>query len=250
MATAALQIGNEPKQMGEVTRLAFLFFDPAALFKDLVRNRRWWLPYVLTIVCSVWLTFSAAYKIGFRQMATTVIHSDHDAARRFDEMLNAEQQESALDTTETTFKVSAFSTPVLVLLYNVLYGMALLWAYRMAGIKQISFSAIFSVLLYADLIQDLRLLVSSSLLYLSQNIDNFNIQDPIGSNIGYYLLPGSPMWLKTLLGAVDIFTIWYLILIAVGCAIVGKFSRSTSMSVVFGLWLMVVAVRVMWSAIG
>ncbi len=244
-----LQAGVTSRPMSEGARLASLFLNPLALFQDIVNNRRWWLPYVLTVLCSLCLTLSAAHKIGFRRMATAVIHSDPDTAKRFDEVMSDEQKEGVLSTTETTFKVSAASTPVLVLLYNVFYGVALLWAFKMAGRKEVSFNAIYAVLLYADLIQDLRLLVASGYLSLSTDLDNFNIQDPIGSNIGYYLSSTAQGWLKALCGAVDIFTLWYLLLIAIGCSIVCKTSRSTSITIVFGLWFMVVVVRVMWSAI-
>jgi Yip1-like protein len=229
-------------------RIGDLFFAPTRVFNDILRDRSWWLPFLLTVVCSYTLTFSAAYKIGFRQLSVNIMRADPASAADYEDM-SPEQKNSILSTTETAFEISAFSTPALIILFNAIYALVL-WISMNLGVKgRAEFSSIFAVLLYADLIQNIRAILATIFVYLTADPAAFNISNPIGTNPGYYLDLDSAGWLRTVLGATDLITFWYLALIALGCSIVAKVSRRASFGVVFGLWLLIVITRVMWVAI-
>lgn len=154
-----------------------------------------------------------------------------------------------MSTTETTFKIGAFSAPALILLYNAVYAAALMFGLNLLVGGSAEFSSLFAVLLYADLIQALRAGLAAGALYLMPDPSRYNLQNPIGSNALYYLGNAVPAWLKPVLETVDAFTIWYLLLIGLGCAVVAKVSRRSAMAVVFGLWLLIVVCRVAWAGI-
>jgi hypothetical protein len=195
------------------------------------------------------MTLSAAYRVGFREMAINTMRSDPATARVLESDTPADQRENAISTTETTFKVSAASTPVLILLYNALYALLLWGGFNVLNGGRAEFGSIFAVLLWADLIQDVRALLGTVVLYARPDPSNFNIQNPFGSNIGYYLGPEVPAWLATFLETMDCLTIWYLALISVGCAIVAKTTRSSAAGLVFGIWLFIVFARITWALI-
>jgi hypothetical protein len=80
--------------------------------------------------------------------------------------------------------------------------------------------------------------------------EKFNIENPIGTNLGFYFGIGSiPEWLHTLLTSVDIFSIWTAVLLALGLSIVCGVSRNKSYAAVFGLWGIVILFGVARAAI-
>jgi ABC-type multidrug transport system fused ATPase/permease subunit len=194
------------------------------------------------------LTFSAAYKIGFRQLAMNILRSDPASAANYEEMSPAEK-ETVIGTTETAFKISAFSTPALIILFNVVWALVLWIGLNLGARGRAEFATVFAVLLYADLIQNIRALLATLMVYLTIDPTTFNITNPVGTNIGYYIDPESAGWFRTVLESTDVITFWYLTLIALGCAIVAKVSRRASFSVVFGIWLLIAVTRIVWVAI-
>ena len=86
--------------------------------------------------------------------------------------------------------------------------------------------------------------------YAGLSGDSFDIQNPIGTNIGYYLSGGDlPHWLVTLLSAIDVFAIWSALLMTMGVSIVAGIKRSSAAIVVFGWWFLVVLLKVVGAAI-
>jgi hypothetical protein len=74
--------------------------------------------------------------------------------------------------------------------------------------------------------------------------DGFNIENPVATNAGYFVGPdGSPV-LRALLSPFDVFTIWTLVLTAIGIACISKVKRGTAFAVVFGWFAVVVLGRI------
>lgn len=247
MSTAAIPLFNGPSR--QLSRVVDLFFAPRRLFTEIRSDKSWWLPFVLTIVCSLAMSLSAVRLVGFREMAISTMRSDPGTASLLDRNTPVEQRESAIEMTQTTYKVGAASTPLLILLYNAVYALILWVGLSALGGSRVRFGSLFAVLLYADLIQDVRAILGTAVLYLMPNPAGFDIQNPFGSNIGYYLPANFPAAARTFLVLFDGLTIWYLALIALGCSIVAKTSRSTANRLVFGTWLFIVLARVTWALI-
>ncbi len=73
----------------------------------------------------------------------------------------------------------------------------------------------------------------------------FNMKNPVGTNIGYYLMGGeSPKWLVELLSAADIFSIWTAIVLAIGVSTVAGIKRGAAAAVVVGWWLLAIVLKV------
>ncbi len=86
-------------------------------------------------------------------------------------------------------------------------------------------------------------------LFAGVDPDSFNVQNPVGTNIGYYLSQETPKWLITLATSIDVFWFWTFILVGLGLAIVGKVKRSSGMTAIWGWWLLLLIIRVGYSAI-
>ena len=86
-------------------------------------------------------------------------------------------------------------------------------------------------------------------LFAGLDKDAFNLNNPIGTNVGFFVPTDSARWLTILGTAFDITWIWALILVGIGLAIVGKVKRELGLAAVFGWWLLIWVVRVGYAAI-
>ena len=74
-----------------------------------------------------------------------------------------------------------------------------------------------AVWFYGTLPLVLFYLLTIILIYAGMSSEQFDINNAIGTNIGYYLAGGeSPHWLVALLASVDIFAIWSALLLDAG----------------------------------
>ncbi len=75
------------------------------------------------------------------------------------------------------------------------------------------------------------------------DLDSFNLQDPIGTNPGYYLSSTAAPWLHAFLGSFDLFTLWILFLYALGGSIVARVKSTSGYALIFGAWFLYVLVK-------
>ncbi|HEY2119750.1 MAG TPA: hypothetical protein VGH37_11240, partial [Candidatus Acidoferrum sp.] len=76
-------------------------------------------------------------------------------------------------------------------------------------------------------------------------------ENPVATNLAAFLPEDSAKWLVSLCKSLDIFTIWTLILIAIGFAAVNpkKLKGAKSYMVVFSVWGALVLVKTLWAFI-
>ena len=73
----------------------------------------------------------------------------------------------------------------------------------------------------------------------------------VPSNLAAFLPSGTSAVLKSLAGSIDIFTIWILILLSIGFAVIAgsrKITTGKTARVVFGFWLVYVLAKMGWAA--
>lgn len=230
-------------------RVGKLFYSPELLGQDIRRDRSWWLPFLITVILVYGLSIAAAHRVGFEQLTLNVLRAQGTSDPQTSDVAGSAQPGVNFRNSVMVFEASSYAAPLIIIIYNVMYALLLQLAFRLVTGAQASFSMIFAVLLYCDLIQDVRTVMSAIVLFLSAEPNSYNLQNPVGTNLGYYIGAGYPAWARVLFEAADIITIWYLLIIALGCAAALKVERKSSFYIVFGLWLMVVTIRVMWSAI-
>jgi len=77
-------------------------------------------------------------------------------------------------------------------------------------------------------------------LFAGADPEGFNINNPVATNLGYFINRTDHPALATLLSWFDIFTIWYVILFGIGFSCVSRVKRGTATGVVAG-WCAVIA---------
>jgi hypothetical protein len=104
------------------------------------------------------------------------------------------------------------------------------------------------VWMYASLPRLLSGLLTLVTLLFGGNAESFNIKNPVGTNLAYFMPDAAP-WLKTALSFFDVIGIWNLVLLVIGTSIVAKVSRGKAAAVVVGWWVIVLVLSVITAAV-
>jgi hypothetical protein len=235
--------------LSEVERVVDTFVAPTKTFTDILRNASWWLPFLIGAVLGLGFAYVILNKIGLPTLVDGVIH--HSKALE-DQMANATPDVAAKirGRIETNFKFS-YLAPVIGLVIGVICAGVLMATANFAFGGKAKYKQMLAVWFYATLplvVFNLLVMISA---YAGLSGDQFDVNNAMGTNIGYYLSGGdTPHWLVTLLSAVDIFAIWCALLLTLGISIVAGIKRSSAAIVVIGWWFLVVLLKVAGSAIG
>jgi hypothetical protein len=237
------QATPEVPGLSEGQRLAYTFFAPSKTFTDLRRSAAWWGPFLIIAIVSAMYVYVVDQKIGYRKVAENLIQLQPKQAARIDNM-PAEQREKVMQQQASITKVISYCVPVVALIIYVIFAGVLFATLKFVGGGDIKFKTMFALVVYTRLPELLMSLLAMASLLAGVSGDGFNIQNPVATNPGYFIGPeGSPV-LRALLTPFDVFTLWTLILTAIGISCISKVKRGTAFAVVFGWFFIILLVRV------
>ncbi len=224
-----------------VERVTNTFVAPTKTFADLRRSTSWWLPFVLMVVCGYIFAVAGLTHIGPRGLAESSIRNNPTQNER---MQNAspEQRAQTMAITATIIQWSLYVTPVFLLVFAAI-GAGLLWMgfnFLLGG--KTTYYGMFAVTMFSFLPGCFRSLLGTVMVFAGDP-DSFNLNDPVGTNPGFYMGADSSVFLKTLLGSVDIFALWILLLMGIGGAIVARVKVKSGVVMVLAAWLIFVLVK-------
>lgn len=228
------QYDNQPP-LTAVQRVLNIFYAPSKTFADLRRNRSWWLAFVVMAIVGYLFTTTALMKVGPRGLAESSIRNNPTQAEK---MQNASPEERSrmISITASIMQVSLWAWPVFVLA-SAAIGALLLWVgfnFILGGAG--TYPGMFAVMIFAYLPGIFRSVLSAAVLLFGET-ENFNLNDPVGTNPGFYLGSDSSVFLKTFLSSVDVFSLWTLILMGIGGAIVARVKVKNGVAMVLTVWL-------------
>jgi len=131
-----------------------------------------------------------------------------------------------------------------------LVGLVMMGAYNLMAGAGARFAASFAIVAHAGMVG----IVSTPLFLLVLFLKPYGTVDPenpLATNLAALLPEESAKWLVTLCKSLDIFTIWILILIAIGFAAVNprKLKGAKPFTIAFSVWAVFVLIRVAWAFI-
>ncbi|HTZ90617.1 MAG TPA: YIP1 family protein [Alloacidobacterium sp.] len=239
MSDAPSETATAPLNEGQ--RIIDIFVAPSKTFTDLLRNSAWWGPLLVLIVMSIVFSFAVQTKVGWDRTYDNIVHQSPKAEDRFAQM-PADQATRIKSISAKITAGTAYGTPVIVLIVTAISAL-LVWATVNFGFSGTSkYGQVFAVFMYANLVLNIKYILATIALFAGVAPDSFLIQNPVGTNIGYYLSTDAPRWLISLATHLDIFEIWSLILSAIGVAIVAKVKRGPAAAAVVGWWLLFVLI--------
>lgn len=225
----------EPAPLSQGARIINTFIAPSKTFTDLRRSAAWWAPFLLMVVVSTGLVYTAGQKIGFRKIMENQMQSQPKAQARL-ENLPADQREQQLVQGAKVTGIISYIFPLFTLMIWLLIALFLWATFKLAVGADVSYGKSLGIVVYSALPLILKTVLAVASVLAGINPDSFSFQNPIASNPGYFMNPADGVFLYGFASAVDVFMIWTLVLTAIGFTCVAKIKSGTAYAVVFGWW--------------
>jgi hypothetical protein len=225
--------------MNEPARLFGVFYEPGKVFADVAQKPRWIAPMLVSILMGLALVYTISTHIGWDQTIRKTLANNPRMAE-----LPADQREKAIATGTKFASVIGWvgaiaGAPLFVLIIaGVLTGIfnGLLGA-------EIKFAQGFAITTYALLV---RAVLSGMFILLAflKPPEEFDLQVSPFSPAAYMNRLDNPKWLMALAGSLDLFTIWSIVLLAIGFSVAAKkLSFSKALITIMIPWLILVAAQ-------
>lgn len=226
-------------------RLVNVILDPTRAFADIAARPGWWLPMILLMAAT--LAYMAAFssRVGWDRFLRQQLETNKQTQE-----MPADQRERVVET-QVKFvgplaTVAAVAgTPVFLC---VTAGVMVFIFSNLLG-ATVKFRQALGVVSYASLPHLLETVAFLLLLFIKDPAE-FDVKNPAGFNIAFYLDPhAAPAWLVSLGSSIDVFSIWVILLLATGMAAVSRKSWKSSLLAVVAPWAVYVIGKVLWAAI-
>jgi hypothetical protein len=236
--------------LSEWQRVSNTFSAPSKTFADIKRgNRSWWLPFVIMILMSYVLFAAITLKVGWAQVVENTIRVDAKAAERIDKM-PVEQRATAMKFTQYSMEGAFAAAPVMILIVIALGSLVLWGTINFVFGGKTSYGSVFAVWMFAGLPGVIKSLLGAIVIYAGGTPESFNLNNFAPTSVGAFLNPlETNAALYKLASALDVTTIWSMVLMGIGLAIVAGVKRSSGYITVFGWWAIMTLVGVGWAAI-
>jgi len=215
-------------------RLMGIFISPGETLEDVARKPGFWAPLIALVLGAVAVSESMLWKIGMERMVRMGIEQSSRASSMSPEQMDQAVRQGARIGGILAHFGGLLGAPIYLL---ILAGLGILTVNLIFGAPT-KFKTVFSVICYANLVSLLGSLMGVAVI-LFGDPDHFNPQNPVPSNVGFFLNPtqvSKPLY--ALASSPDIFTIWMLILVAIGLSKgTGSKTKPLSIFLVYvGLW--------------
>jgi hypothetical protein len=198
--------------MGEISRLAGVFFEPGNTFADIARRPSFLLPMLLMIVAGLASSYVISEKIGWER----IIRHQQEASSRV-QQLTPEQREQAVATGVKVASIFAYIGPIVAVpLFSLIEAGVLLGI--VAGIMSapVSFKQAFAVVCWSGITYIVTVILTIVVVFL-KNPDEINIQNVLAFNPGAFMDPQtSSKFLYSLATSMDLLSFWAIFLMATG----------------------------------
>jgi hypothetical protein len=226
----------QPAPLSQGARIVNTFIAPSKTFTDLRRNASWWAPWLLIAIFSLMFVYAMGRQVGFEQISRNqVAHSAR--AEQFDK-LPPEQQARQIQLSSKIARVFAYGSPLLILFVSLISTVVLWATFKIAAGAETTFGQAYAIGMYAGLPGIIGAILGTVALFAGVDPEGFDVNNPVGTNVAYYLDPASTgKFLRGMASALDVITIWTIVLIGIGYASTSKVKRSTAIGIVVGWYL-------------
>jgi hypothetical protein len=233
----------QPKQQNFFERIAGVLFAPADTFQDIARRPDVLWPLLLIVLSG----YLSAIVITPRLDMSSIEEQQREAMRKSNRKLSEEDMERVAKFGAASAKVGIFAAPVVFIVWYVIVAAVLLFACRLFG-GEGTFGQAFSATLYAWIPLLILGIISTIVVFARGTFDPITAATLVKSNAAFLVDMKEQPALFALLSALDVFTIWTIVLLIFGFAALSKLSLKTTASIVVSIWIALILVRVGWTA--
>jgi hypothetical protein len=242
MPDAAVPLESTPP-LSQPMRVIDTFVAPSKTFTDILRNANCWLALVIIVVMSFGYAAVIDKTVGYDTVSQVQMAKSPAQAERMEQM-PPDQRANALALGVKITRYVTYGSWVFVVILLLIEALIFWAAFNFGLGAKTRFPQVFAVMAFSALPRTIFVLgLSMVLLFAGVGTESFDVQNPVGTNVGYYLTE-APKWLQTGGRFLDVFGLWSLALMVIGMAIISKKKTSSSAMVVVGVWLLVVLISV------
>ncbi len=230
-------------------RVGDTFTAPSKTFEDIKRgNKSWWLPLIIGAFFTYLLFGAVVQRIGIQQVVDNEFRMSPRSQERLAEA-TPEQRQLSNKISVIANEVAFVGGPVIGMIGVALLSLGLLGTINFVFGGKAKYTDIFPIFYYAWLPQSIKALLGTIVIYSGMAPESFNIKNFAPTNLGAFLDPmDTNKALYALASSLDVVTIWSLVLLGMGTAIVAGTKRSSGYIAVFGWWALFVLIGVVWAA--
>ena len=261
---------EEPARLGPLARLTGTLFSPGETFADVNRKPTWLAPFLIAVVTTLAFGLFFEWRVKPDWTKFFITMTEKRMKKSLSE-LSPEQQDQIKKSIEVQKKFAAtdLNSPLSLLIavgrsvvfyvvgFLIPTGIFAVGFLMMQG--KTTFKKILSVVAWSWCATGLvyGIVTVASLMVRSEDrMRDINLADPstiVPTSVAAFLPSEMPAAVRSIAGSLDVFTIWYLILLVIGfTAIAGtrKFNTSKAATLVFGIWGVWVLLKTGFAALG
>jgi hypothetical protein len=241
---AALPTPQPSGSDNPIGRIIGVIVNPKQTFASIVARPTWIVPLIIMIILSVVTIFTFSQKVGWRIF---MIHQD-EQSERFQKQtadMSQEKKDEIVDTQVAVASKFAYVSGVLIPIIAALIaaGVLMLGFIVVTG-ERPTFSQSMGIVTHAWVGPGIIAGLLGILVIFLKDPSTVDLNALVASNVGAFLPDESAKWMKTLLGGIDIFSLWSVLLVAFGFSAVDPKRVSVGKAfgivlVLFGFWTVV-----------
>jgi hypothetical protein len=227
--------------LSEPQRLINVFIAPSKTFEDLRRKASWWVPWLISALFALGFGIVAVQKIDMTRFVQQQIEKSPSAQKRLEQATPA-QREQGIALQATITKATFYVLPLFTLIGGLLIAAVLMAIFNFLLGAEVPFSRAMAVTFYSFLPGILKSILLCVSLFAIADPNTIDLTNPMPTNPAFFMDPLGNKFLYTFLSYVDLFPIWYVVLMGMGFALASsnrKVSVSSGISAVFvayGIW--------------
>ena len=227
-----------------IARVVGVLFSPTRTF-EVIRERPTWLVAVVVLVA---VSMISGYFVVQKLDIEDVVRSSIGNSSR---QLSENQLEQAIAIQEKVIPVVSVAGPVVFLPAAFLLTALLFWVLlRMLG-GEFSYKASFAATVHGLVPTGISALLSWPVVLSRGELGFEEVRSGsiLASNLAVFASEETSNAVRTLLASVDVFSIWSVVLLTIGFAVVARVSHAKATAAVIGLWVVFILFKVGAAAI-
>jgi Yip1 domain len=233
-----------------IGRIVGVIVNPKPTFASIAARPTWILPVVILMILSGITVFVFTQRVGWRQF---MVHQNEQSERTQKQMENMtpDQRDQMLDTqVKWASKIGYISSTVGILIAAaIVAGVLLLGFMVIAGVRP-TYTQTLGIVSHAWVGPGIIASLLGILILFLKDPSTIDLNSLVASNVGALMPDDTAKWLKTLLGSIDVFAFWNMLLMAFGFSAVDpkRLSVGKAFGIIFALFLIWTLVKTGLSA--